>query len=454
MSTRDARDLVQGFLGGQVSRRAFVAQAFGLGMSVAAVRGVLGARSALAGQAAPPEYTGPNVELAFWNGFAGPNGRFLLQLIDQFNAEHPNIKVGMVAIPWVEYYQKVPQAVAGGESPDLGVMHIDALALNAARNVITPLDDLAQTLALDANDFAPAVWEAGLYQEQRYGIPLDVHPLGLYYNKTVMQQAGLDPNAPPQTRDEFMRALEQLKAAGIQGYWLTPLAMASWLFQSFLWQDGGSMYNEDASEALWNSDIGVAALTWMVDLVRGGYSPESVGEEADLIAFQNNQSAFFMNGVWMINALKESAQASGLEWGVAPLPRIGAEPAVWANSHNLVLMTQRRPDENRQQAAKVFINWLVTNSALWAQAGQVPASNAVRSSEAFQSLPEQTVFASQLPNVRFPPSALGVRQIQTETIDVAVNEAVLLQKEPKQALDEAARRANQLLEEYRGRYQR
>jgi multiple sugar transport system substrate-binding protein len=453
MPTRDDRDPVQHLLRGTITRRRFVGRSLAVGLSLGAAGAVFGTSGVAAGQPTEPEYTGPAVELAFWNGFAGPNGRFLLQLIDQFNAAHANIKVGMVATPWVEYYQKVPQAVASGEGPDLGIMHIDALALNAARGVITPLDDLAQEVNLDANDFAPVVWDAGVFREQRYGIPLDVHPLGLYYNKGVMQQAGLDPNAPPTTRDALMAALERLKAGGVRGYWLTPLAVSSWHFQSLLWQHGGSPYNEDVTAATWNSDAGVEALTWMTDLVKAGHSPESVGEDADVIAFQNNENAFHVNGVWMINSFKESAQESGLQWGVAPLPQIGEQPAVWANSHNFVLMTQRRADDNRRQAAKAFIGWMITNSALWAQAGQVPASNTVRNDPAFQGLPEQQVFASQLPSVRFPPAATGVRQIQTETIDVAVNEAILLQKEPKQALDEAASRADQLLAEYRGRYQ-
>ena len=34
------------------------------------------------------EYTGPNVSLAFWNGFTGGDGPFMRQLVEQFNGEH------------------------------------------------------------------------------------------------------------------------------------------------------------------------------------------------------------------------------------------------------------------------------------------------------------------------------------------------------------------------------
>ena len=113
------------------------------------------------GQNAGPaaaSYSGPNVTLAFWNGFTGGDGPFMKKLVDQFNTEHPNIKVTMNVYQWADYYQKVPAAVATGNGPDLGIMHVDHVATNAARGVILQLDDLAKTLNLTEGDFSPPVW--------------------------------------------------------------------------------------------------------------------------------------------------------------------------------------------------------------------------------------------------------------------------------------------------------
>jgi len=116
----------------------------------------------------------------------------------------------------------VPAAVQSGKGPDLGIMHITQLPTNAARGVILALDDVANELNLKKSDFAPVVWDAGIVDGKRYGIPLDVHPLGFYYNKGTMEQAGLDPDSPPTTNDDYMAALEQLKSKGIQGHWMSP----------------------------------------------------------------------------------------------------------------------------------------------------------------------------------------------------------------------------------------
>ena len=60
-------------------------------------------------------------------------------------------------------------------------------------------------------------WQAGIYKDKRYAIPLDVHPLGFFYNKTVMEKAGLDPEKPPTNADEYATALDTMKSKGLQG---------------------------------------------------------------------------------------------------------------------------------------------------------------------------------------------------------------------------------------------
>jgi multiple sugar transport system substrate-binding protein len=396
-------------------------------------------------------YDGPKVNLAFWNGFTGGDGPFMQKLVDQFSNEHENIQVKMNTVQWSDYYQKVPSAVASGKGPDVGIMHVDELATNAVRGVIIPLDDVADSLGLKEADFAPVVWNAGVYDNKRYGIPLDIHPFAMFYNRGVLERAGMDPDEPPRDGDEFVAALDELKASGLRGFWVMNDAPAGvWVFQALLTQFGGTLYNEGTAKATFNSDEGVKALAWLVDRVRDGHSAENVTEESSYTAFLNGKNAFFWNGPYRIDPLGEIPD---LDWGVAPLPVIGTERGTWGNSHNFVVMRQRQPDDNRLQASKVFINWVSERSIEWAKAGQVPARKSVRESREFQDLRWQPKFAEELPYTHFNPSVPGISQVQLNGVEEAVNEAVLLKKEPKTALDEAAARADQLLEENRRQYQ-
>ncbi|HEX4811127.1 MAG TPA: ABC transporter substrate-binding protein [Nonomuraea sp.] len=431
-------------------------RALGLGLGALVLTGCGGgggprqaAQQTAAATAAPTTYTGPAVSLNFWNGFTGGDGPFMKKLVEQFNAAHPNIKVTMNVYQWTDYYSKVPAAVAAGQGPDLGIMHVDSVATNAARQVVLPLDDVATSLNLTEADFSPPVWQAGVYKGARYAIPLDVHPLGMFYNKTVLSKAGLDPENPPKTGDEYLAALEELKKAGIQGHWATPFTFTgSMQFGSLLYQNGGQLFADDASVSRFHEEPGVQALTWLVDLINKGYSPKNVGQDADFIALQNGKAAFNWNGIWSINTL---AGVKNLEWGVAPLPQIGTEPAAWAGSHQFVVFKQRRPDQNKLTAAKVFINWISGHSIEWAKAGQVPARKSIRDGAEFQALKDQAAIGSQIDNLYFPPSVAGIGDA-TAVVDQAINAAILLKKSPKDALAEAAGKADKILEQNRKKY--
>ena len=400
-------------------------------------------------QPASTAYTGPNVALTFWNGFTGGDGPVMKSLVDKFNTANPNIKVTMNVYEWADYYQKVPAAVSTGNGPDLGIMHVDQVATNAARGVVLPLDDLAKSLQLTEGDFSPPVWQAGVYNAKRYAIPLDVHPLGMFWNKKVLESAGLDPEKPPTNAAEYLAALDKLKAKGVQGHWATPFPFTGTLqFEALTWQFGGQLFDDKATKPLFAEQPGVQALTWLTDLVKNGYSPKNVAQDADLIALQNGKAAFNWNGIWTINTLRG---VKGMEWGVSALPQIGTQPAAWAGSHQFVQFKQRTQDANKLQAGKVFINYISQQSLEWAKAGQVPARKEIRDSAEFAALKEQAAIGTQIDNLHFPPSVPGIPDALA-TVDTAVNEAILLRKEPGKALADAAAKANQILEQNRKKY--
>lgn len=438
-----------------VSRRRFLGLAGGtaLGVGLAACSagssGVPGKASAPAGNGGAEGYNGPAVTLSFWNGFTGGDGPVMKKLVQKFMDEHDNIKVTMNTMQWADYYAKLPSAVAAGKGPEVAIMHVDSVATNAARRVIQPLDDVAKALNLSEADFAPVPWQAGIYNNQRYSIPLDVHPLGFFYNKKVMEKAGLDPEKPPTNAEEYMTALDALKSKGVEGHWATPFPFTgSMTVQSLLWQFGGELFAPDASTVTWADEPGVKALTWFSDLVKNGYSPGKIAQDADIVALQNGKNAFNWNGIWTLNTLGEEKD---LDWGVAVLPNIGGKPAAWAGSHQFVLPTLKSPDENKSTAARVFLNWISQQSVEWAKGGQVPARNSVRDSAEFKALTGQATLAAQINDLHFPPPVPGIGDAMAEW-EKALNEAVLGTKAPQAALSDAAGRANKILTSNKQKY--
>lgn len=375
-----------------------------------------------------------DITLDFWNGFTGPDGEDIARIIADFNELHEgDIAIRTQTMPWDNFYDQYRTVVSSGEAPDIAVMHLDSIAGYARNDLLTPLDELAADIGLVEEDFISEVWEAGEYEGSRYGIPLDVHPLALFYNVDLLEAAGY--SEPPSTYDELLEmslaVQEETDAHGIAMPVFWPSNM---IFYSSLMSHGGESVSEDGLTPLYNSPEGEEALQKMVDLVyEHEVSPSDVQADGEVTLFRQGNSAFHINGIWMIAGFEEQ---DGLNFAAAPVPQFGEEEGVWAGSHNFVLPQQQEEDPERQEASMKFIQYVSENSIEWAKAGQIPATYTVLESDEFQELEHQYNISQQ--TFIFPPASPFYGDAWGPT-GPAVDEAMLGQLEPAEALERAAR---------------
>ena len=426
-----------------LSRRGFIAVTAG-GLLVAGCgggQGPGGGSEEGVGGFSGDAYAGPALTLAYWNGFTGGDGPAMQALVKSFVSDHDNIDVENNTVEWLDFYQRLPAAAQAGKGPDVGVMHLDQLATNAARGVIVPLDDLAESLSLSEGDFTESVWGPGIYEDQRYGIPLDVHTIAMYYNQEHFDEAGI--SEPPTDAASLDEACQALQAAGYQTpMWMPNQWPAHLMFLSLLWQFGGEPYAEDGSAATYDDDAGVQALTWMREQVEKGYSPDNVDIDAQYIAFKNGENSITWDGIWQILDL----ESAGLPYGIAPIPVIGDEQAAWANSHHFFMTSQAAEDEDRANASKTFIGWMSDQSSAWAEAGMIPARNSAREGSEFTDSPQASL-GDQINALHFLPPVPGLGDVQPQTLEIGVNEGVLGRRSPEDALSAAASNATELMEQ-------
>lgn len=422
-------------------------------LRAAALALLLTAGTALAQAVCSPQAEG--AQITYWNGFSGPDGQVMAQLVDAFNAQNDaGVTVTMTIQPFTEYYNTLNAAVASGNVPDVVQIHLDQLATNAARGVIRamPADQVA-ALGLDASDFPETVWQGTSYNGERYAIPLDVHPLVMWYNRVHWEAAGVeDPAGRILTADEYLAALEALaETNGDAVAWsVTAGFPITWMFETLLYQFGGSRFNEDGTEATWNSEAGVQALTYLKEM-QAGFSRPNLPVDAGITAFKQGNASTEWNGPWQVSNLTGEGFADG--WG-APLPNVGGEYAVTAGAHTLALGAHRGGEDAAKTAASLcLIDYLSERSYDWvAGAGHIPARNSVRESAEYQSLQPHASYGAMAEYVVFPPLVPGITDALGE-LGQAV-ESVLAddQTDIQSALDDAAGRANQVLEQNRQRY--
>lgn len=386
------------------------------------------------------------VNLEYWNPFTGPDGPFMGDMVTAFNEANPNIQVVMTTQS--EYYTQLSTAAASGTLPDVAIIHADQIATQVYRNVLRPMDDVIEAAAINSEDFPEAVWNAGQVNDSHYTIPLDIHPMTMFVNVDLLTAAGLE--GAPTTSEEFAAAAAALTNGDNNGFMLTSGFPIRQIFEMLLHQYGGSAFNEDGTEVAWNSEAGVMAAQWLLD-AQAAYSQPNLEVDAELNAFKGGTVGMIWNGIWQTtNVTGEGVFFNGIATAV---PQIGDQPAVWAGSHQLALPTQADEDPCRDAAAGIFISYLVDNSVTWSSAGQLPASTVVRESEEFAAvLPQADIAAGSAEYVFFPPSVPGITDAYGP-LDEAIAALLAGNATDIQAeLDNAADRANQILEQNRATF--
>jgi multiple sugar transport system substrate-binding protein len=386
------------------------------------------------------------VQLDYWNPFTGPDGPFMGQMVDAFNAEHPNIQVTMTTQS--EYYTQLNTSAASGTLPDVAIVHADQVATQAYRNVLRPIDAVVEQVGITGDDFPEAVWNAGVVNDERYSIPLDIHPMTMFVNLDLLNSVGID--AIPTTGEEFAAAAAAMTGGDNNGFNITSGFPIRQIFEMLMYQFGGTSFNEDGTEAAWNSEAGVQAAQWLLD-AQATYSQPNLEVDAELNSFKGGTVGMVWNGIWQTT----NVTGDGVFFGSAAthVPQIGPNMAVWAGSHQFTLPMQAEEDACRDTAAGIFIKYMLDNSLTWSRAGQLPASNSVRASDEFaEVLPQADIAAGSADYVFFPPSVPGITDAYGP-LDEAVSALLSGNATDIQAeLDNAADRANQILEQNRSTY--
>jgi multiple sugar transport system substrate-binding protein len=371
------------------------------------------------------------IELSFWNGWTGPDGRAMLEVIRQFSRENPDVSVSMQRMDWATYYNKLMVGEVDGRGPEIFVIHASTLPRMVRAGFIDDLSDLFQSIP--QNDFDPYVLKQLKFGSILAGLPLDIHPQGLYCNVDFLKEIGMD--QPPRNREEFLRAARAMKTSDRWGF-----ALANWQenFQSLFPQFGGRYLDENGRADLANPG-NVRALEFMTSLVKEKLVPPPENG-LGWVGFRQKKVGMVWAGVFMLGDL---LRLDDFHYVGAPMPVIGDHPGTMADSHVLCVQKGLRPE--RREAALRFIRYLSAHSIAWAAAGQVPARRSVRATPEFGKMQVQSAFATQIPTMMYPPRTTVLFETSLE-IGLAVEKAMRGRATPAEALRVANENAQRFLD--------
>lgn len=382
---------------------------------------------------------GGKTDILFWSPFSGSDGPFMKKIVDKYNSSQDDYKINFVIQPNGEYYKQLDVALSTAkESPDLMIMHVDQVPTYATKGQLQAIDELAASAGLNKSDYAEAAIDYATIDDAWYSIPLDIHPLVMYYNKDLFEKAGIE--EAPANREQFDAAVEKLtdKDAGVYGYVVPTLWPQQFIFPTLVWQNGGELW--DGNDVVYNSPEAVEMVEWLRGMVDKGVSPGNVQQDGENTLFLQGKNAIQFNGPWM----KSQFDEAGLNYGVAAVPQIGkAKQAVFAGSHGFAI-SKNATDENVTAGIGDFLKYVSSNSMDWAESGQALASKPMLESEEFQAMEFQSGVAKAFPYVQFAPNVLNWGTI-VEPMWGELNNALLGNKDAQTALDEALKKSQQAM---------
>lgn len=391
--------------------------------------------------------TGRQVVIRFWNGFTGPDGERIVKLVRQFNEENPDVQVRVQRIDWNTYYNKVFIAGLGGRSPDVFVVHESVLPRFIHAGLLEPIDRFVSGVqGLPAADFDTNAWCATHSDNRQWGIPLDVHPFGMYCNRTLFREAGLTNSAGdiliPQTREELLTAMKRLTrdtdGDGKPDQWGYVMTTMRMIFQSVMAQNGGALVSNNGRTCRINSPENRETMQFFYDLIyREKVCPKPEGFDS-WVGFLQGKAGIVFEGIWMLSELGKS----DLDFIGAALPQIGRQPGVWADSH--VLCLSKTVGRRQQEAGWKFIKYLSDHSLEWAQTGQIPVRKSLRAAETFREMKIQNAFAALIPYVYFSPAVPYKLELDTE-LELAFEKVLRQTATPEEALLTAEENINKII---------
>lgn len=334
---------------------------------------------ALAGCSASPGDDSA-VEVNVWHYWDGTNADTFQAMAEEYNASHEGVNIKTSNVPNADFLTKLRASATSNSLPDIA---IGDLVWVPQINELGSLVDLGPLLPAEVlSDINPALTSFGTIDGKQVSVPVSANNLGFMYNRTLFEEAGLDPDSPPTTWEELLEDGKTiLEATGKPGYDLFTQAGdngegLTWNFQVNLWQAGGEFLTEDNSAAAFNTPAGKKALDYWLELITSGVSPYAKWGE-----FEKGEGGSAQEGSWMVGIW---APDPPFEFDVAKVPH-PADGVAATNLGGEQAMVFDNSDAEAKAAAD-FLAWFLEPEQVtsWSEAtGMLPVTNSVATGDEY-----------------------------------------------------------------------
>lgn len=245
-----------------------------------------------------------SLTIAIWDTYQEPG---LTEILNDFT-EETGIKATIQVTPWEQYWTMLEAGATGGSLPDVFWMHSNQVSKYAKYDMLLDLsDNISSSDKLDISKYPQALVE--MYQNdsgKQIAIPKDTDSVGMWYNKTAFDDAGIAYPDETWTWDTFKETAKALtKEDGSQyGCVFNPKANQE-SYYNLIYDWGGYVISDDKTKSGWDDPKTIEAMEFVDSIIKDGSMPNynTIAENEALALFSSGKVAMCPFGSWMVSEL-------------------------------------------------------------------------------------------------------------------------------------------------------
>jgi multiple sugar transport system substrate-binding protein len=396
---------------------------------------------------------GESVTLRIATGDSGEGLTPHQAIIDHYIQTNPSTSILLDPVSG-DYYAVLLSSLESDQPPDLLQIGDDAVPNFVSHEAIIPLDKCIKDNNLNLTGYLPGLLDPGKESGEQYLLPKDYSPIGVFYNKKLFDQAGLDYPKENWTWEELLataqKLTQDLDGDGTPDIWGIQLP-ANWTsgFEFWVAAAGGSLVSPDGKKAVayMDSPATIRAVKFYADL----YNQYRVAPPpVDLTQFgggntefRQGKAAMWLTGRWPQSDLKK---LEAIDLGVAPPPSDVQRANILFWSGFGISSASKNPD----QACKFLIYYTGNpGSEIW-KYWALPAVRSVAETSGQIADPIDGVWIRELNYL--VPRTYTFTPYWNEAIQPALNEALITMisdpnADPTTVMQQAAQKAQTTLDE-------
>jgi ABC-type glycerol-3-phosphate transport system substrate-binding protein len=303
------------------------------------------------------------VTISYWHIWGGVRTDQLQQVLDDFMAEIPEIKVEPLLLPNPGYVDKIITGLAG-DAPDLTMAYIgDTFAPSARRGALRPLDDLIQADGIDTSIWYKGQWNMTQWEGKSYGLPFVGNFLSmLYWVKDHLEAGGFDPEEGPATWDDLEDMARELTTyfddGSIENMGYVPGGSGEWIGGAY--RNGHEPYGDGSVDSIAiDHPRSLEALERTVRLYEAMGGWDAVGAATEYWGNQqlgnpmiSGVASIIGSGVFTVNIINESAPDLDYKIGQVPHGPNGEFLDLTVGGWNNCIPTRAQHPEEAWELAK------------------------------------------------------------------------------------------------------